>query len=252
MYLAMLGPAFCLALALSLEWGRKRLGVVVTALVMVGLAGMSFCQLDIWKNDRVFFPYAVAQNPRSAEALRWVAFLDEVGGNYERAEATLRQAIEYEPKYADLYYNLGICLQFQKRYDEAIDAYQTALKLQPGMLVAHQNLALAYIDSSRSPEAGKHLQFLLNAGFQEFWVKEKLGTILLEAGDYAGAEKLYREALKMHPRWPEGYANFGIALAELGKLDDAALAFRAAIELDPRNESLKQNLQRLEELRQRK
>jgi Flp pilus assembly protein TadD len=63
---------------------------------------------------------------------------------------------------------------------------------------------------------------------------------------------LYREALKMHPRWPEGYANFGIALAELGKLDDAALAFRAAIELDPRNESLKQNLQRLEELRQRK
>lgn len=57
------------------------------------------------------------------------------------------------------------------------------------------------------------------------------GQDVHEKGDLAGALKLYEEALKLFPEFPEGEYQRGSALNSLGKLEDAEKAFRRAIEL---------------------
>ena len=48
------------------------------------------------------------------------------------AESAALEAIRFRPAYSLAYYNLGAALQKQDRLDEAVDAYQQSLQLDPG------------------------------------------------------------------------------------------------------------------------
>ena len=52
-----------------------------------------------------------------------------------------KKAIKIKPEFAAAYNNLGIVLNAQGRRDEAIHAYETALKFHPGFLEPHISLA---------------------------------------------------------------------------------------------------------------
>ncbi|HRX50032.1 MAG TPA: tetratricopeptide repeat protein [Candidatus Krumholzibacteria bacterium] len=59
------------------------------------------------------------------------------------------------------------------------------------------------------------------------------GRDLEAAGDLAGAEHAYREALDQAPDLPEGSYRLGCVLRKAGRIEEAATAFRAAAAADP-------------------
>ena len=59
------------------------------------------------------------------------------------------------------------------------------------------------------------------------------GQALEDAGDFAGAELRFREALERAPDYPRAHINLGNALHKQGRLEDAAEAHGTAAELDP-------------------
>lgn len=250
MYLAMLGPAFCLAWSLSIHWNRAQL--VIWSCVIGVLGVISVWQIGVWRNDEAFFAYAVAQNPRSATALKGLAYYEERQGHHAEAAGYLRQAIKQDPDWSDLYYNLGVNLHRLEKREEAIAAYREALKLRPGLLDARKNLAIALIEIHQPETAIPEVDAILQIDPQHPWAMENLGVLLLQTKDFTRAEAHYRQSLRRFPRWSMGYANLGVALAEQNKLDDAAQAFEAALQLDPSNASLQDNLRRLNELRRSK
>jgi tetratricopeptide (TPR) repeat protein len=250
MYLAMLGPAFCLAWYLSTHWSRNQR---VSWSVVVGvLSALSFWQVGVWKDDAAFFTYAVAQNPSSATALKGLAYYEERQGHYSEAADHLRRAIEQDPDWSDLYYNLGVNLHRLEKREEAIAAYREALRLRSSLLDARKNLAIAFVEVQQPEKAIPEVDAILQIDPQYPWAMENLGVLLLQTKDFARAEAHYRQALRKSPRWSVGYANLGVALAEQNKLDEAAQAFEAALQLDPGNTSLQDNLRRLKELRRSK
>jgi len=56
---------------------------------------------------------------------------------YEEALSAFEQAIRLDPNYALAYYNKGVALENLKRYDEALVAYEQTIRFNP-------NFALAY------------------------------------------------------------------------------------------------------------
>jgi predicted O-linked N-acetylglucosamine transferase (SPINDLY family) len=54
-----------------------------------------------------------------------------------------------------------------------------------------------------------------------------------DAGEFAAAERLYREAIVAAPGYPRAHTNLGNALQKLGRLEDAVASHLAALELDP-------------------
>lgn len=56
-----------------------------------------------------------------------------------------------------------------------------------------------------------------------------------------------RTALALEPTYAKAYGRMGVALSCQNRYDDAVTAYQKALELDPNNESYKQNLQIAEE-----
>jgi tetratricopeptide (TPR) repeat protein len=56
---------------------------------------------------------------------------------------------------------------------------------------------------------------------------------LLNAGDAAAAAEGFRRAIKLQPTSAESYFNLGIALKDLSRHQDSAVAYLAALELRP-------------------
>ena len=59
------------------------------------------------------------------------------------------------------------------------------------------------------------------------------GTRCMEAGDVAGAETCFRQAVQIAPDFAEAYANLGLMLDKKLDTDAAEICYRRSIELDP-------------------
>jgi Flp pilus assembly protein TadD len=104
--------------------------------------------------------------------------------------------------------NLGIALASAGRTREAIDHFESALRIDPDYPEAHDNLGLALADSGRLDEA--------------------VGQ--------------YRQALGLKKEYPEALANLGVALAAEGRLDEGIADFVQALRLDPNDAEARNNL----------
>jgi tetratricopeptide (TPR) repeat protein len=62
----------------------------------------------------------------------------------DEAVSAIKKAIEIDPKYVDAYMVLGLLCEVKHKFAEARDAYETALKTDPGNLRAGQSLARVY------------------------------------------------------------------------------------------------------------
>ena len=64
--------------------------------------------------------------------------------DYISAEVKAKKLIKKFPNYQAVYNLLGLCLQSQKKFSEAIKYYKIAIQNNPNFLVALNNLGLTY------------------------------------------------------------------------------------------------------------
>ena len=70
------------------------------------------------------------------------------------------------------------------------------------------------------------------------------GRDLLDQGDFHHAADEFRAALEYLPQSAAAHNNFGVALASMGRIDQAVEHFRRAVVLDPGFEEARNNLRR--------
>jgi len=119
--------------------------------------------------------------------------------NYSQAEDSLRQAVNEDPSNANglkglAYYNLGVALQSAGATDQAINAYKSAVELEPTFTSALFNLAEA--QSAADPSAAlvtynKILQIKANDTNSLF----NSGLIMYSQGDSAGGSARIKQAI---------------------------------------------------------
>jgi tetratricopeptide (TPR) repeat protein len=120
-------------------------------------------------------------------------------GRLEDAVTAFQQALRVEPNYADAHGNLGNIFYYQGRHDEAVASYRRAIELRPISAVFHGNL----------------------------------GNVLAELQRFKEAEVICREAVRLQPAEPGSLNSLGNALKGLGKLDEAAASYREALRIQP-------------------
>lgn len=72
---------------------------------------------------------------------------------YDSAQSAFYQATAMEPTNGDFYFNLGAAQQARGRLDDALGSYRTAIRLSPGLIDAHQNIALCYLAKNETAAA---------------------------------------------------------------------------------------------------
>ena len=80
---------------------------------------------------------------------------------YDRAIEDFRQAILFNPNFADVHNYLGVALGEIERWDDAIPAFRRALEANPEYHVARLNLAFALAHADHDKEAAEELRLVL-------------------------------------------------------------------------------------------
>ncbi len=95
------------------------------------------------------------------------------------------------------------------------------------------NQAFRFHSQGNISEATKIYQYFINQGFNDHRIFSNYGTILKNLGKLKEAEISYRKAIEINPDYAEAYYNLGNVLKDLGDFQEAELSSRKAIELKP-------------------
>ncbi|HYI93778.1 MAG TPA: tetratricopeptide repeat protein, partial [Bryobacteraceae bacterium] len=129
----------------------------------------------------------------------------------------------------------------EKKYNEAIIAFERALSKDPGLSKARYNLAEALAAASRIDQA--RATFEQTGDIPE--AKYALGNLLRRSGDLAGAVQQYRRALALRQTFVEAHTNLGSLYADQGKLEEARASLEKALRIDPAADEAHNNLGRV-------
>ena len=91
-------------------------------------------------------------------------------------------------------------------------------------------------------EAAKYYQSFINQGFADVKVFSNYGVILQGLGKLKEAEVYIRKAIELNPNYAFAHLNLGGILQDLGNLKEAELSVRKAIELNPNSPDAYSNL----------
>src|SRR2546426_1177514 len=160
-------------------------------------------------------------------------------GNIFRREKHYNEAIRFhlrarslEESNLEILFSLARDLEDAKRYDEAIQALEGALKLDSTNPTALYRIRDIHIQNSRWKAAHAVQERLLKAGLSEHEVraetqvmtglKYEVGRQCLERGDLDLARRYFREATKLDKGFLPARIGFGELLIREGKLKHAA------------------------------
>lgn len=172
------------------------------------------------------------ESPSSYMLWTLLAAAQKALGHLAEAEIGFRKVTELNPTHAEGYYNLGITLHDQGKYEAAVLAYQSACALQPNHAVAFYNMgnSLREMGALEKAVSSYRRATEIDPGYGEAY--GNLGNTLRQAGDLVGAIAAYEQAIRSKPSYAEGYRNYAIALAELGRNDEAVSSYFAALQIN--------------------
>jgi tetratricopeptide (TPR) repeat protein len=177
---------------------------------------------------------AIDRYPRVARALVDRGVQHAEASQLEEAVSLFRRALRYEPDLPEAYNNLGNALRGLGRLDEAIANLERAISLAPDYPEARHNLGIVLARLRRHEEAISQFQEAIDRqpDFALAWTS--LGLSQAELRRHADAEASFRRALEIEPRNPRVLNNLGNVLSDQGRRSDAVAELRRAIDIDPR------------------
>jgi tetratricopeptide (TPR) repeat protein len=144
------------------------------------------------------------------------------------------------------YYNLGNAYLGLGRLDEAAQAFEAALRLDPGLARADYNLAIAYVRLGRAPDAVGILDRLAADDPQNLTTLLGLAWALHEAKRDEEALARYDAAATLAPENQDALYNAGLILWAGGRVREAADRFTRLAAIAPDDTDVLYNLGSLE------
>jgi tetratricopeptide (TPR) repeat protein len=164
----------------------------------------------------------------SADAKAWAALAMTYDANELPALASrcYAKALELDPGRPVWWYGLGVTLERQDRYDDAVAALQKADALSPRYAPLHCSASTWALTRGRLEDAEQAARRAISSSRGSVGGFIALGRVQLERGSDAEAAALFRKALAEWPsEWGDAaYARFllGTALQRSGRQADAA------------------------------
>jgi tetratricopeptide (TPR) repeat protein len=134
---------------------------------------------------------------------------------------------------AILYFRLGVALQGAQRWSDAETAYLEAVKYEPRMFGAYNNLA--FMAASRKERLNDALTWANKAieiSPKTSTLYDTLGWVYRARGELDLAVKALERAIADNPGQPNFRYHLGVVYADQGKKKEAIAALQKSLELD--------------------
>lgn len=183
---------------------------------------------------------ALVHAPDDAEAHGLLGQSLVYQARWAEAQAAAEAGLKFQPDAEWLHRMRSITLREQGQLDAALEAADTAVRCDPDAASAHYARSTALEAQKRLDEAEAAARTSIELDPDEARFHRQLGDVLLPR-DPAGAEKAYRDALRLEPHSAVTLNNLGVAMENQQRLAEAATAYKAAILADPTFQPAKDN-----------
>lgn len=178
---------------------------------------------------------ALTQDPKNFPVALLLGSALARTGDARRAEAAYRHGLEQAPDHAPLHHELARLLTAQRRYDDAIVHYVSALRSSPGDSAVTFNLAVALEGAGRDADAaGRYRESL---GQRPGWATALVGLSRLLSTSRDAAVRDAEQAVKLaeaavrQANDPRSLDTLALAYASAGRFEEAIQTAEEALRM---------------------
>lgn len=181
---------------------------------------------------------------KQAEGTRRLGEVYLQEGSHSRALQTFFEAESVFAEDAKLQTDIGLAYMGRGKLDLAVERFERALSIDPGFSEAKNSLgvaylrmkdwdtAIAYFDTLKDDILYAHPHFpLFNLGYAHY-----------QKGDYARAERYFKEALEQNAEFVDALQWLGRTYLKTGSAEKAVIRLEKAVELLPASQILQFDL----------
>jgi tetratricopeptide (TPR) repeat protein len=169
------------------HWFYKQLGIWAGILGRQGLAA------EYWIEAQRF-------KPDNAAALITAANHLSLNQQYAEAEAVLRKSLEIDSTQAAAWFNLGFLLQKRDEHEQALAAFDQAIRHHDRLDRAHYGRALSLMALERNQEAKAALQRTVDLQPMSPYGYYHLAVLQFKMGDEKAYKKITRKLGSFEPK----------------------------------------------------
>jgi tetratricopeptide (TPR) repeat protein len=177
---------------------------------------------------------ALKLSPETPQDTLMAAGFAEANGDAAGAETAYRRVLQQDPDSNVAATGLAHLLIGEKKYPEAEDLLQAALKKTPADAAITAQLAAVLVAEDKA-EALPLLQQFHEKHPKDAAIARMLAQVEADAGEYAESDQLYATLLAASPRDSDLLAGHGQNLIRQHRYAEALKAFQSATEIDETN-----------------
>jgi len=234
LYISMLGPALALAGLIARHQGR--LLAVCSTLLLLLLAGRTMFQIPYWRDSITLFEHNLSVNPNSWLSHGIIGFtLMKRQGRLTESRAHFLESLRLQPgeHFAKTLNNLGKVSEDMGRFDDAVQYYYDAVRVEPNRYHPHYNLGVLLEKLGKREEAIIHLREAVRVNPGEANAHFNLGLLLERKGEFDEAVRQLSNTLQINPMDAQAHNALGIVLGKRGNLEMAVIHFSEAVRIKP-------------------
>jgi tetratricopeptide (TPR) repeat protein len=240
MYLPLAAVLALVVGAVTVRCGRR--GLVAFLALAAGLGWLTARRNEVYRSSIGLWQDTVARRPENFRAHNCLGVVLFKAGRIEEAIQSYDTALRLRPAYPEAHNNLGYALTEAGRIPAAIKELEIALRMEPDYAIAHNNLGNALLKSGRVADAIAHYQAALRLEPDFAQAHYDLGNARLATGRTAAAIESYEAALRLEPDNADTHYNLGNALFTANRIPEAIAHYQTALRLKPDSVEAHSNL----------
>ncbi len=164
--------------------------------------GISSLRLRDAQAAEIYIRQALTLAPDHAEARTLLGWIDlEVRRDYPSAVEEYARVVQLKPDLPEAYNNLGVALKKNGELEKAVANFDRGLELRGDYSEARSNRGWVYLQQKKWREARNDFEQALRVNPHDEGALYGLSQVLREARDYAGAQKALRGLMVQSPNF---------------------------------------------------
>jgi tetratricopeptide (TPR) repeat protein len=211
------------------------------------LNGLGTVYFKLGRTNDAFTNYqqAIQLAPTFAHAWNGLGNIYASQDQIEAAISAFQKAIELDHHLAMPWISLGSIFEKLNRLEEAADAFQKAFELDPANALVWNEQGKIYLNTGSYDEAVCAFQKSIELDHGNGWSYCNLAQTYVCKGKYTEAIQLYHKSIKLFKSNTEKaitWSRLGNIYQQKNDIENAITAKQIALELDPENEQIKDEL----------
>ena len=170
------------------------------------------------------------------------AYQHQQAGQLQQAEMLYNKILQVQPQFHMAWFQLGLIAVNVNKMDVAAQMISKASECRPVEMTYHRALCEIYRrlgDLDKAQHHGRQATKLSSNDADSFY---NYGLALADAKKFEEAIEVYKRSIEINPQYGLAYNNLGSAWEEIDDMDSAFDAYQKAIDIDPQHSEAQHNL----------